>query len=60
MSTTVISEPIAQVQRQLHQIRRTQPRGSRLPDSIWQAAVELPGNTVCIPSHTRCGWTIRS
>jgi hypothetical protein len=41
MSTTVIPEPIAQLQRQLDQIRRTHPRGSRLPDSMWQAAVEL-------------------
>jgi hypothetical protein len=41
MSTTVIPEPIAQLQRQLDQIRSTQPRGKKLPDSVWQAAVEL-------------------
>jgi hypothetical protein len=41
MSTAVISEPIAQLQRQLDQIRSTQPRGKKLPDSVWQAAVEL-------------------
>src|SRR5260370_17998344 len=41
MSTTVIPEPIAQLQRQLDQFRSTQPRGRRLPDSMWQAAVEL-------------------
>ena len=41
MNTAVISEPIAQLQRQLDQIRSTQPRGRKLPDSVWQAAVEL-------------------
>jgi hypothetical protein len=41
MSTTVIPEPNAQLQRQLDQFRSTQPRGTRLPDSMWQAAVEL-------------------
>jgi hypothetical protein len=41
MSTAVIPEPIAQLQRQLDQIRSTQPRGKKLPESVWQAAVEL-------------------
>jgi hypothetical protein len=41
MSTAVIPEAIAQLQRQLDQIRSTQPRGRKLPDSVWQAAVEL-------------------
>jgi hypothetical protein len=41
MSTAVIPEPIAQLQLQLNEIRSTQPRGKRLPDSVWQAAVEL-------------------
>ena len=41
MSTAVIPEPIAQLQRELDQIRSTQPRGKKLPDSIWHAAVEL-------------------
>ena len=41
MSAAVIPEPIAQLQRQLDQIRSTQPRGKKLPDSVWQAAVEL-------------------
>ena len=41
MSTTVIPEPIAQLQRQLDQFRSTQPRRTRLPESMWQAAVEL-------------------
>jgi hypothetical protein len=41
MTTAVIPESIAQLQLQLEQIRSTQPRGKRLPDSVWQAAVEL-------------------
>jgi hypothetical protein len=41
MSAAVIPEPIAQLQRQLDEIRGTQPRGKRLPDSVWQVAVEL-------------------
>jgi hypothetical protein len=41
MSTAVIPEPSAQFQLQLNEIRSTQPRGKRLPDSVWQAAVEL-------------------
>jgi hypothetical protein len=39
--TTPIAEPIAQLQRQLEQIRSLQPRRSRLPESLWSAAVEL-------------------
>ena len=41
MKTAVIPEPIAQLQRQLDEIRSTQPRGRKLPESVWQAAVEL-------------------
>ena len=40
-STLSIPEPIAQVQRQLDQFRSTQPRRTKLPESLWQAAVEL-------------------
>jgi hypothetical protein len=36
-----IPESIAQLQRQLDQFRRTQPRRTKLPESLWQAAVEL-------------------
>ena len=39
--STPIPEPIAQLQRQLDQFRSTQPRRTRLPESLWQAAVEL-------------------
>jgi hypothetical protein len=41
MSSAVIPEPIAQLQRQLDQIRSTQPRERKLPEWVWQAAVEL-------------------
>jgi len=39
--STPIPEPIAQLQRQLDQFRSTQPRRAKLPESLWQAAVEL-------------------
>src|ERR1700730_2407167 len=40
-STPAIPEPIAELQRQLDQFRSTQPRRTKLPESLWQAAVEL-------------------
>lgn len=40
-STTPIPEAIAQLQRQLDQFRSTQPRRTKLPGPLWQAAVEL-------------------
>jgi hypothetical protein len=39
--TPPIPEAIVQLQRQLDQFRSTQPRRTRLPESLWQAAVEL-------------------
>ena len=39
--STPIPESIAQLQRQLDQFRSTQPRRTKLPESLWQAAVEL-------------------
>ena len=36
-----IPEPIVQLQRQLDQFRSTQPRRTKLPESLWEAAVEL-------------------
>lgn len=39
--STPIPQPVAQLQRQLEQFRSTQPRRTRLPESLWQAAVEL-------------------
>ena len=40
-STSAIPEPIVQLQRQLDQFRSTQPHRARLPEPLWQAAVEL-------------------
>jgi hypothetical protein len=36
-----IPEPIAQLQRQLEQFRSTQSGRTKLPEPLWQAAVEL-------------------
>ena len=36
-----IPEPIVQLQRQLDQFRSIQPRRTKLPESLWQAAVDL-------------------
>jgi hypothetical protein len=40
-STTAIPEAVLQLQRQLDQFRSTQPRRTKLPESLWQSAVEL-------------------
>ena len=40
-STRSMPEPIAQLQRRLDQFRSTQSRRTKLPESLWQAAVEL-------------------
>jgi len=40
-STAPIPEAIAQLQRQLEQYRSAQPGRTKLPESLWQAAVEL-------------------
>jgi hypothetical protein len=39
--TPPIPEAILRLQRQLDQFRSTQPRRTKLPESLWQAAVEL-------------------
>ena len=39
--STPIPEPIAQLQRQLEQFRSSQPGRTKLPESLWQAAIEL-------------------
>jgi hypothetical protein len=39
--TSLIPEPIVQLQRQLDQFRSMQPHRRRLPETLWQAAVEL-------------------
>lgn len=41
--TKSIVEPIAQLQRELEEHRRMQPRRAKLPESIWEAAAELAG-----------------
>jgi hypothetical protein len=40
-STAPIPEAITQLQRQLEQFRSSQPGRTKLPESLWQAAVEL-------------------
>ena len=40
-SRAPIPEAITQLQRQLDQFRSTQPRRTKLPEPLWQAAVEL-------------------
>jgi hypothetical protein len=40
-NTPLIPDAIVQLQRQLDQFRSTQPRRTKLPESMWQAAVEL-------------------
>lgn len=38
--STPIPEPVVQLQRQLEQFRSSQPGRTKLPESLWQAAVE--------------------
>ncbi len=40
-STAPIPEGITQLQRQLEQFRSTRPNRTKLPESVWQSAVEL-------------------
>src|SRR6202521_1843010 len=40
-SASPIPEAIVQLQRQLDQFRSTRPRRTKLPEPLWQAAVEL-------------------
>jgi hypothetical protein len=39
--TAPIAEAIAQLQRQFDQFRSTRPRRTKLPEPLWEAAVEL-------------------
>src|ERR1700692_1192053 len=59
MNAAVIPEPIAQLQLQLNEIRSTRPRGKRLPDSVWQAAVELAREhgVYSVARHLRLDYT---
>ena len=40
-STTPIPGPIEQLQRQFDEFRSTRPHRTKLPETLWQAAVEL-------------------
>ena len=40
-SASSIPEPIAQLQRRLDELRSTRPHRTKLPEAVWQAAVEL-------------------
>jgi len=40
-SASPIPEPIMQLQRELDEFRSTRPRRTKLPETLWQAAVEL-------------------
>jgi hypothetical protein len=40
-SASPIAEPIVHLRRQLDQFRSTQPHRTKLPETLWQAAVEL-------------------
>jgi hypothetical protein len=40
-SNVPIPEPIVQLQRQLDQFRASQPHRTKIPEGLWQAAVEL-------------------
>ena len=40
-SAAPIPETVTQLQRQLEQFRNTQPVRTKIPESLWQAAVEL-------------------
>jgi hypothetical protein len=42
-STSPTPEPVSQLQRQLEEFRSRQPGRVKLPESLWQAAVELAG-----------------
>jgi hypothetical protein len=44
-----IPEPVVQLQCQLEQFRSTQPERTELPESLWQATVELADNTGVYP-----------
>ena len=40
-STVLIPEPIVQLQRQLDQFRSAPPHRAKIPEGLWQAAVDL-------------------
>ena len=40
-SATLVAEPILQLQRQLEQFRSSHAHRARIPEALWQSAVEL-------------------
>jgi hypothetical protein len=58
-STPIIPEPIAQLQRQLNEFRSTHARRTRLPESLWQTAVELARQhgVYCVAHPLRLDYT---
>lgn len=58
-STALIPEAIAQLQRQLDQFRSTHARRTRLPESLWQAAVDLARQhgVYCVAHPLRLDYT---
>src|SRR6266852_9847835 len=63
MSTAAIPEAIAQLKHHLDEFRSTQPRRRKLPESLWQAAVELAREhgvySVAHPDRLKRFWDIR-
>jgi hypothetical protein len=58
-STAVIPESIAQLQRQLNEFRSTHAGRTKLPESLWQAAVELARQhgVYCVAHPLRLDYT---
>jgi hypothetical protein len=57
-STPPLPESIAQLQRQLEQFRSSQPQRTKLPESLWQAAIELARQHGVYSVAHRYGWII--
>jgi hypothetical protein len=55
-----IPKPIVQLQRQLEQFRGSHLHRTRLPEALWQAAVELAWQHSYMLLLARCDWTIRN
>ena len=57
-STSSTPEPILKLQRQLQDFRSSQPGRVKLPEPLWQAAVELARQYGLWPVAPLYGWTI--
>jgi hypothetical protein len=51
-----IPGPIEQLQRQLDEFRSAQLHRTKLPETLWRAAVELARQHGVYPSFSRCSW----